>query len=92
MMAGPGTGISRWEIALHRRRDSGDQRVQPAECPGEQGQTNRLLALVRTQGKLRKKSHPGKRSLKLYFKESASTIPATLKQFLVSVPPGDYWR
>jgi hypothetical protein len=53
--------------------------------------TNRLLALVRTQGKLpEEKPSLVRDPLKLFFKETSSTVPATLKQFLAQVHPGDY--
>jgi transaldolase/glucose-6-phosphate isomerase len=53
--------------------------------------TNRLLALVRTQGNLpEEKPSLVRDPLKLYFKETGSTVPATLQQFLVQSHPGDF--
>ena len=53
--------------------------------------TNRLLAVVRNQGKL-PEENPSliKDPLKLYFKEKAATVSNTLKQFLDQAGPGDY--
>jgi glucose-6-phosphate isomerase len=53
--------------------------------------TNRLLALVRDQGKLPEEKPPlAQDSLKLYFAQKAATVSETLKQFLDQARPGDY--
>jgi transaldolase / glucose-6-phosphate isomerase len=53
--------------------------------------TNRLLAMVREQGKLpEEKPSLVKDVLRLYFDEAAATVPDTLKQFLDQARPGDY--
>jgi hypothetical protein len=53
--------------------------------------TNRLLALVRAQGSLpEEKPSLVKDPLGLFFKETATTVPATLEQFLAQARPGDY--
>ncbi|HEX7393731.1 MAG TPA: bifunctional transaldolase/phosoglucose isomerase [Anaerolineaceae bacterium] len=53
--------------------------------------TNRLLATVRNQGKL-SEAKPSliEEPLKLYFAEKATTVSATLKQFLAQARQGDY--
>lgn len=53
--------------------------------------TNRLLDMVRDQGKLpEEKTSLIKDPLRLYFHEQATTVSDTLKQFLDQAHPGDY--
>jgi transaldolase/glucose-6-phosphate isomerase len=53
--------------------------------------TNRLLAIVREQGKLPdEKPSLIKEPLRLYFDEKAASVAETLKQFLAQAHPGDY--
>jgi transaldolase/glucose-6-phosphate isomerase len=53
--------------------------------------TNRLLTVVRDQGKLpEEKPSLVQDPLKLYFAEKAATVPEVLKQFLARARPGDY--
>jgi hypothetical protein len=53
--------------------------------------TNRLLAIVRKQGKLpEEKPSLIHDPLKLYFNEKAATVPNVLSQFLAQARPGDY--
>jgi transaldolase/glucose-6-phosphate isomerase len=87
-----GQEFFRWEIATATAGAIlGINAFNQPNVQESKDNTNRLLALVRTQGKLpEEKPSRVKDPLKLYFKESASTIPATLKQFLVQSRPGDY--
>jgi len=53
--------------------------------------TNRLLAVVREQGKLPdEKPSLIKEPLRLYFNEKAASVAETLKLFLTQAHPGDY--
>jgi hypothetical protein len=53
--------------------------------------TNRLLAMVRNQGKLpEEKPSLVRDPLKLYFDEKAATVPEILRDFLAQARPGDY--
>jgi glucose-6-phosphate isomerase len=53
--------------------------------------TNRLLTVVRNQGKLpEEKPSLIQDPLKLYFDEKAATIPEVLRRFLARARPGDY--
>ncbi len=87
-----GQEFFRWEIATATAGAIlGINAFNQPNVQESKDNTNRLLALVRTQGKLpEEKPTLVKDPLKLYFKETASTIPATLKQFLVQSRPGDY--
>jgi transaldolase/glucose-6-phosphate isomerase len=87
-----GQEFFRWEIATATAGAIlGINAFNQPNVQESKDNTNRLLALVRTQGKLpEEKPSLVKDSLKLYFKESASTVPATLKQFLSQARPGDY--
>jgi transaldolase/glucose-6-phosphate isomerase len=87
-----GQEFFRWEIATATAGAIfGINAFNQPNVQESKDNTNRLLALVRTQGKLpEEKPTLVKDPLKLYFKETASTVPATLKQFLVQSRPGDY--
>ena len=87
-----GQEFFRWEIATAAAGAIlGINAFNQPNVQESKDNTNRLLALVRTQGKLpEEKPTLVKDPLKLYFKESASTIPVTLKQFLAQSRPGDY--
>ena len=87
-----GQEFFRWEIATATAGAIlGINAFNQPNVQESKDNTNRLLALVRTQGKLpEEKPTLVKDPLKLYFKESASTIPVTLKQFLVQSRPRDY--
>jgi len=87
-----GQEFFRWEIATATAGMI--LGINPFDQPNVQeskDNTNRLLAMVRTQGSLpEEKPSLVKHPLRIYFKETASTIPATLKQFLDQVRPGSY--
>jgi hypothetical protein len=87
-----GQEFFRWEIATATAGAIlGINAFNQPNVQESKDNTNRLLALVRTQGKLpEEKPSLVKDPLKLYFKETGHTVPATLKQFLVQSRPGDY--
>jgi transaldolase / glucose-6-phosphate isomerase len=87
-----GQEFFRWEIATATAGVI--LGINPFDQPNVQeskDNTNRLLAMVGAQGSLpEEKPSLVKRPVRLYFNETASTVPATLKQFLAQVRPGDY--
>jgi transaldolase/glucose-6-phosphate isomerase len=87
-----GQEFFRWEIATATAGAIlGINAFNQPNVQESKDNTNRLLALVRAQGHLpEEKPSLVKDPLRLYFKETASTVPATLKQFLVQFRPGDY--
>ncbi|MGB8215469.1 MAG: bifunctional transaldolase/phosoglucose isomerase [Anaerolineales bacterium] len=87
-----GQEFFRWEIATATAGAIlGINAFNQPNVQESKDNTDRLLALVRTQGKLpEEKPSLVKDHLSLYFKESASTVPATLKHFLVQSRRGDY--
>ncbi len=87
-----GQEFFRWEIATATAGAIlGINAFNQPNVQESKDNTNRLLAVVRTKGKLpEEKPTLVKDPLKLYFKETASTVPAILKQFLVQSRPGDY--
>ncbi len=87
-----GQEFFRWEIATATAGAIlGINAFNQPNVQESKDNTNRLLAMVRAEGKLpEEKPSLVKRPLRIYFKESASTVPATLRQFLAKVRPGDY--
>ncbi len=87
-----GQEFFRWEIATATAGAIlGINAFNQPNVQESKDNTNRLLAVVRNQGKLpEEKPSLVKGPLKLYFKETGNTIPATLKQFLAQARPGDY--
>jgi transaldolase/glucose-6-phosphate isomerase len=87
-----GQEFFRWEIATATAGAIlGINAFNQPNVQESKDNTNRLLALVRTQGKLpEEKPSLVKDPLKLYFKETGHTVSALLKQFLVLSRPGDY--
>ena len=87
-----GQEFFRWEIATATAGAIlGINAFDQPNVQESKDNTNRLLAVVRTQGKLpEEKPSLVKRPLRLYFKKTASTVPATLKQFLAQARTGDY--
>ena len=87
-----GQEFFRWEIATATAGAIlGINAFNQPNVQESKDNTNRLLTQVRTQGKLpEEKPSLVKDPLKLYFKETFHTVPATLKQFLVQSRPGDY--
>jgi glucose-6-phosphate isomerase len=87
-----GQEFFRWEIATATA--GALLGINPFDQPNVQeskDNTNRLLAMVRAKGSLpEEKASLVKRPIRLYFKETATTVPATLKQFLAQARPGSY--
>ena len=87
-----GQEFFRWEIATATAGAIlGINAFNQPNVQESKDNTNRLLAMVRDQGKLpEEKPFLTKDPLKLYFDEKAATVPAALKQFLAQARPGDY--
>jgi transaldolase/glucose-6-phosphate isomerase len=87
-----GQEFFRWEIATATAGAIlGINAFDQPNVQESKDNTNRLLAVVRAKGRLpEEKSSLVKRPLQLYFKETGTTVPATLKQFLAQARPGDY--
>ena len=87
-----GQEFFRWEIATATAGAIlGINAFNQPNVQESKDNTNRLLAVVRDQGKLPEET-PSliKDPLKLYFNEKATTVPDTLKQFLAQAHSGDY--
>jgi glucose-6-phosphate isomerase len=87
-----GQEFFRWEIATATAGAIlGINAFNQPNVQESKDNTNRLLAMVREQGKLPEET-PSliKDPLKLYFDEKAATVPDTLKQFLAQAHSGDY--
>jgi hypothetical protein len=87
-----GQEFFRWEIATATAGAIlGINAFDQPNVQESKDNTNRLLEMVRTKGSLpEEKPSLIKDPLKLYFKETGPTVPATLKQFLAQARPGDY--
>jgi hypothetical protein len=87
-----GQEFFRWEIATATAGAIlGINAFNQPNVQESKDNTNRLLAVVRDQGKLPEET-PSliQDPLKLYFDEKAATVPDTLKQFLAQAHSGDY--
>ncbi len=87
-----GQEFFRWEIATATAGAIlGINAFNQPNVQESKDNTNRLLAMVRDQGKLPEET-PSliKDPLKLYFNEKATTVSDTLKQFLAQAHSGDY--
>ena len=87
-----GQEFFRWEIATATAGAIlGINAFDQPNVQESKDNTNRLLAMVRAKGRLpEEKPSLVKKPLRLYFKQTASTVPALLKQFLAQARPGDY--
>ena len=87
-----GQEFFRWEIATATAGAIlGINAFDQPNVQESKDNTNRLLTMVRNQGKLpEEKPSLTRDPLKLYFDEKASTVTDTLKQFLDQARPGDY--
>jgi hypothetical protein len=87
-----GQEFFRWEIATATAGAIlGINAFDQPNVQESKDNTNRLLAMVRTQGKLpEEKPSLIQDPLRLYFDEKAATVPETLKQFLAQARPRDY--
>jgi hypothetical protein len=87
-----GQEFFRWEIATATAGAIlGINAFDQPNVQESKDNTNRLLAMVRDQGKL-PEDRPSliQDPLKLYFDERAATVPDMLRQFLAQARPGDY--
>ena len=87
-----GQEFFRWEIATATAGAIlGINAFNQPNVQESKDNTNRLLAVVRDQGKLPdEKPSLIKAPLKIYFDEKATTIPEALIQFLAQARSGDY--
>jgi transaldolase/glucose-6-phosphate isomerase len=87
-----GQEFFRWEIATATAGAIlGINAFNQPNVQESKDNTNRLLAIVRDQGKLpEEKPSLIQDPLKLYFDEKAKTVPETLKRFLAQAHSGDY--
>jgi transaldolase / glucose-6-phosphate isomerase len=87
-----GQEFFRWEIATATAGAIlGINAFDQPNVQESKDNTNRLLTMVRNQGKLpEEKPTLTKDPLKLYFDEKNATVTDTLKQFLDQARPGDY--
>jgi hypothetical protein len=87
-----GQEFFRWEIATATAGAIlGINAFNQPNVQESKDNTNRILAMVRDQGKLpEEKPILTKDPLKLYFDEKAATVSDALKQFLTQAHPGDY--
>jgi hypothetical protein len=87
-----GQEFFRWEIATATAGAIlGINAFNQPNVQESKDNTNRLLAMVRAQGKFpEEKPSLTKGPLKLYFDKKAATVPDALKQFLDQAHPGGY--
>jgi transaldolase / glucose-6-phosphate isomerase len=87
-----GQEFVRWEIATATAGAIlGINAFDQPNVQESKDNTNRLLAMVRKQGKLpEEKPSLIRDPLKLYFDEKTATVPNVLSQFLAQARPGDY--
>ncbi|HSJ88459.1 MAG TPA: bifunctional transaldolase/phosoglucose isomerase [Anaerolineales bacterium] len=87
-----GQEFFRWEIATATAGAIlGINAFDQPNVQESKDNTNRLLAVVRDQGKLsEEKPSLTKDPLKLYFDEKGATVSEVLKHFLSQARPGDY--
>ena len=87
-----GQEFFRWEIATATAGAIlGINAFDQPNVQESKDNTNRLLTMIRNQGKLpEEKPSLARDPLKLYFDEKAATVIDTLKQFLDQARPGDY--
>jgi hypothetical protein len=87
-----GQEFFRWEIATATAGAIlGINAFNQPNVQESKDNTNRLLAVVRDQGKLpEEKPSLVKDPLKLYFDEKGATVSEVLKHFLAQARPGDY--